>query len=78
MVPEAFQKKLEPMKHGRSREHQRAIPIAEQKQDESTTLELFERHFLEQEKAILAALTNVYWLAKEVLPLFNYSLKINL
>ena len=54
-------------KHGRSREHQRAIPIAEQKQAGSTTLELFERQFLEQEKAILASLTDVYWLAKEEL-----------
>ena len=59
-------------KHGRSREHQRAIPVAEQKRAGSTTLELLERQFLKQEKAILAALTNVYWLAKEELPMLKY------
>ena len=44
-------------KHGRSREHQCAIPIAEQNQVGSTTLELFKIQYLKQEKAILAAIT---------------------
>ena len=40
-----------------------------------TTLKLLERQFLKQEKAILAALTNVYWLAKEELPMLKYEFK---